>query len=1126
MKNPVILFFLCLIPILGTTQDLSNLRHKTLILAGDSIKIDSLNIIPNSFQLYDEGLTPVPDTLYHIDYITATLFYAESIAGEKVKASYRIFSADFIKPYYHKDPALIRDRTIKSSDPFRLTKEDLQFSGFYSESNLNKRGSISRGITLGSQQDVVINSNLNLQLSGKLSEDINIVAVISDNNIPIQPEGISQQIHEFDKVYIQLYNDKMNLTVGDFDMQESPGHFMRFIKKAKGVEYSGLFKPDKKNQSELSTTISGAISKGTFCRSSFMGQEGNQGPYKLRGCNNEQYIIVLAGTERIYIDGKLMTRGLDNDYIIDYNTAEITFTSNQPITKDKRIIVEFEYSERSYTRFLLYTSNSYKTQNGTYRLNIFSEQDDKNQTLQQDLSEDDKYFLSTIGDNVQQAIVPQIDSVGFNNNEILYKKIDTLVNGEFFQDVYEYSTNPDSAHYRLGFSFVGERNGNYMPAKTAANGKVYQWIAPENGIPQGSHEPIVLLITPKKKQVISLGGNNHWGGQTSGFYEFILTNNDFNTFSSKDHNDNLGYAIKLGIGHDFLKADTSRIRLQCRGIYQHINKHFDPIERFRPVEFERDWNLQQMNNQVNEHLYEVDLDFFEKNLGFSNYTFELINRQNLFQGIRNNLSGNLSLDGFELDFQGSLLNTKDVFNKTIFFRHNVIFSRHFKHFSVGVGEDSENNQWENLTVDSLLNNSFKYNQVEAFIRNPDTSLNHFFIIYRNRKDYTPQKNDLDLSSVGENMIIGMVTNAIPANRIKTTITYRNLKIPDTLLTDIRSDESLIGRLEHSLQIFKGVINTSTFLEVGSGLEAEKEFSYLEVVPGQGVYTWTDYNGNNVKELDEFEIAKFQDQANYIRIFTPVNDYITVYTNRLNQTVSIQPQRIWHNESGFRKLLVLFSDQLAYRIDRKSTVDNLLQNINPYGIDLDDPNLVTLATSIRNNLSINKTGQKFGLDYIIQKNKNHSFLAHGFDTRTLSTNGFRIRWNANQEITLINQSDAGNKSFTSEFFRSRNYHIHFLSNDLSFQYQPGLSFRIGLNYKTTFEENQLENEESAIQDLGLEMKYSILNKGNLSCRLNYIHIVFNADPNTPVAYEMLEGLHPGHNGTCHFFFRKVLHEGLN
>lgn len=107
--------------------------------------------------------------------------------------------------------------------------------------------------------------------------------------------------------------------------------------------------------------------------------EGNQGPYKLTGANGETYIIILAGTERVYADGILLIRGAENDYVIDYNSGEITFTPNQMVTKDIRVTIEFEYSDQYYFRSLITNSNTYTSNNNKLKLhfNIYSEQDSK-----------------------------------------------------------------------------------------------------------------------------------------------------------------------------------------------------------------------------------------------------------------------------------------------------------------------------------------------------------------------------------------------------------------------------------------------------------------------------------------------------------------------------------------------------------------------------------------------------------------------------------------------------------------------------------------------------------------------------------------------------------------------------
>jgi hypothetical protein len=78
-----------------------------------------------------------------------------------------------------------------------------------------------------------------------------------------------------------------------------------------------------------------AGSRGKFNTNNFNGTDGVQGPYGLTGLSGEKDIIILAGTERIFVDGIEMIRGENNDYIIEYSNATITFTPKRLITKCK-----------------------------------------------------------------------------------------------------------------------------------------------------------------------------------------------------------------------------------------------------------------------------------------------------------------------------------------------------------------------------------------------------------------------------------------------------------------------------------------------------------------------------------------------------------------------------------------------------------------------------------------------------------------------------------------------------------------------------------------------------------------------------------------------------------------------
>jgi hypothetical protein len=1126
LERRIIIAILLFLNLATSAQELSSRRTKTVGVSSDTVLLDTLPIMPGSVFLFDQQQDLIPDSLYQILPAEGSLIVTPALLNSQITIRYRVLAPEVFIPYYHKNPSNLQEKhSGQASDPFRISSEDLPTGAYYSYSDLNKRGSLSRGITFGNSQDVVVNSNLNLQLTGKLSDNLNIVAALSDNNIPIQPEGYSQQISEFDKVYIEVFNEHLSLTGGDFELQGSPGIFADFYKRAKGARFKGNFKLGNTNRDNFSTTVIGAISKGKFTRNSLIGIEGNQGPYKLQGANHEQFIVVLAGSERVYIDGRLLSRGIDRDYTIDYNNAEVRFTPKQPVTKDKRIIVEFEYSEQSYARFLVYTSNEFKTDKGSFYLNVYSEQDDKNQTLQQDLSDDEKKFLSGIGNDIENAVVPSIDSVGYNSEEVLYRKTDSLVAAITYPDVYVHSNDSSAAVYRLRFSFVGEGRGSYEPVNSAANGKVYQWVAPVNSEKQGSYEPVIMLVTPKKKQVVSFGGTQSITSLTKASFEFAISNNDLNTFSALDEDENLGYAMNLGIVQDMLRADTARIRLRGVAGFRHVSKNFNPIERFRSVEFSRDWNLINNNTLKEENIASFGLNFYERQAGYLNFQSEFLNQDNQFEGFRNTLAGNLKHAGFELNIDGSLMNSDDPGSKTRFLRHRISLARHFKFLVLGIREEAENNQWKEKSTDSLILNSFAFQEWEVFLTQPDSILNKGFISYRNRKDYLPANNSLEYANRGQDLSIGAAFLKNPNNRLQSTLTYRELTVQDTALSLTKPERNLTGRIEHGMQLVKGAITTTTFYEIGSGLETSREYAYLEVAPGQGVYRWIDYNQNGLKELDEFEVAQFKDEARYIRIFFPSSDFIAVYSTQFNQTINLNPARIWKTRDGLYKGLALFSNQFAYRINRKNSSGDIIKNLNPFTINLKDPDLLNLATSIRNNLSFNKTGKVFGADYIYQRNMNRGQFSNGADTRTNISHGLRGRLSLADNISLINQFDSGDKTFSSEFLSTKDYDIDFIYNKLSAQVQISMTLRLVADYGFRSQVNRLDVQESDEHNLGTELRYSIVNKGIITARVNYVHLTYNDDPNSPVGYEMLQGLLPGNNGTWTVLFQRSITGGI-
>lgn len=1103
---------------------LINLHTIEITPSSDTIFLHSLSVVQNSIIFTDKNNNIIPDLDYTFDFEKSSIVFNSIPNYETIIIKFKTFPINFFEPVslFNKSDFLV-GADEESEYQFIFSKDD--YKSNFSQSSLSRKGSISRGISFGNAQDVIVNSSLNLQLDGKLNNDLNITAAVSDNNIPIQPDGTSQQLQEFDKVFIKLYNENFSVIAGDFELKKPKGYFLNYYKKAQGAEikYQTNLINKKEKNIEINTSVSGAVAKGKLQRQEIKAIEGNQGPYKLTGSNNETFIVVLAGTEKVYIDGILLTRGTENDYIIDYNLGEIVFTANQPINKDKRIVVEFEYSDRNYTRFLVTTSNSIKFDNSEFWLNVYDESDNKNQPFDQTISTEDRALLSSIGDNLEMAVIPGYDSLLFDAGEIRYALIDTIVEGIVYDSVFVYNTNPDSAFYRISFSFVGANKGNYIKGVSAANGRVYQWVAPINGVPQGDYIPLKQIITPKKNQVVSFGGLSQIGEKTSINFELAYSKTDLNTFSKLDSDDDIGYAAKIGLNQDLIKTENSNFGLVIN--YGFLQNSFQAIENFRETEFTRDWNLESIYPQNNENLINGNLFFVNKKYGNSSIGTSLINRGNEYSGIQNHASANYKFGTWKVNGKASLLNSENNLYQTNFLRHNILISKTLGIFEFGIKELSERNVWTSRANDSITLNSFNFNQFEGYISSADSSKNNFFINYKYRDDDLPSNNKLVNSTIAQDFGIGTSLISNPNSRFTTVFNFRNLQVQDTSLYDGNSENNMTGKAEYTFRLLKGVITSTSLYEIGSGLERKTEFSYIEVAPGQGVFAWTDYNENGIQELDEFEIANFIDQANFIRVLIPTTDYIKTYTNQFNQSLKISPEVIWRSKTGIKKLISRFSNQFAYRISQKNTSSDILDYANPFNSGIDEAQLVNLNSSFRNSLSFNRGKPGFGIDYILQSNNSKILLVSGFDTRTNFNHNFLVRYNIGKIVSIRNNSSFGDKLYKSEFFSNKDYQIESLTNESQLSIQPNLNNRLTLLYEYETKENIGGGETLDSHNAGFEYRLSSVTKGALSATFNYIYYSYNSATNTAIAYEMLQGFMPGSNLTWSINFQRQLANGL-
>jgi hypothetical protein len=1097
----ILIFFTGLVSYGQKINSNSIIKHLTLVK--DSIYLESYSISPFNFKILDNSKKVISKDDYTIDFATSLLLIS-SKKYPKIWVFYDVLPEFLTKTYKKFDSNLIVPNASDLSKAYRLTqaKRTKEFQPF---EGLNSSGSISRSINLGNNQNTGLNSNFDLQISGKLSKDVNLRASITDNNVALQNGGFTQRLNEFDRVFIEMFTDKWRIKAGDVDMQNATTQFLRFTKKVSGLAVEATLKPDR-----MKASASGAVVKGRFFQYKFNGQESNQGPYRIKGPNGQEFVLIVAGSEVVYVNGVALKRGENNDYVLDYNAAQITFNSTFPITANIRIVIEYQFTDRNFTRFISYESFNYnndKLQIGAY---FYNENDAKNQPVQLSLSDEQKAVLAQSGDTDANMLVPSALSVSFDANKVLYKK--TQVDG---QTVFEVSNNPLDSLFEVRFSFVGSKKGNYILTRSTINGRVFEYLAPIGGELQGDYSPIIKLVAPDKLQVAVVNTLFKPNKKTTVKSEVAVSNFDKNLFSNLQDADNKGVAAKFNFSQILI---DKKWQWSSQLDYEFNSANFKTVERFRNVEFSRDWNVDFSTDVGAQSLLNLGMLLKRDNTQFS-YAYKSFSFGESFKANSHIVSVIIDNNNFKASLNSSYLKSESTIQKGRFFRLNSKIVKQFSKMWVGAIFEAESNKQKDTSTDLFLGQSQQFKDLSVFWGLGDSTKVFVKLGINIRENDSIREATLQKVSRSNTYFI---KSRLLQNKTGQLNLYANYRQVDNVF--LENDVSLNSRVVYSQSLFKNKVRLNTVYETNSGSLAQQEFTYIAVDDGQGFYTWIDYNNNGIQELNEFEVAVFKDQANFVRLFLPDVTFLKTHLNKFSQALVLNPSS-WRSQTGLKKSLSHFINQTFVLIENNKLRTGNGFNLNPF--DVSSNAVIGLKYSLRNSLFFNRGRQHYSTTYIYTKANNIANLITGSQQSFNRIHQLLFTHKLNKYWLLdIDNSIIDNKN-TAESFINRNYQLSEvkLSSKLTYLYNKSTSFDVSY----TFDNNK--NKDTGLETLqthkiGMHLQHNSKQKLAIQSGVDMFINNFKGNSNSPVAFQMLKGLQPGTNFTWNFSLQKQISNYLD
>ena len=435
----------------------------------------------------------------------------------------------------------------------------------------------------------------------------------------------------------------------------------------------------------------------------------------------------------------------------------------------------------------------------------------------------------------------------------------------------------------------------------------------------------------------------------------------------------------------------------------------------------------------------------------------------------------------------------------------IQLSKIWKPLTLNINNLLEYNLLRNTSNDSLRLNSFAFNELNAAVQSADKAKHQFLLGYKNRIEMAPYsirlRHHLTIHEVRAQYRFAQIKN----QSFSLNATYRHQSLKDSVGKTV-GEHYFVGNVQYTGRFLRNALIINTYYETGSGMELKKTFTFIKVAKGQGTHVWNDYNGNGIEELDEFEVAAFPDEAEYVKVWIAGTDYVNVWQSQWTQSLQLRPAAVWSSKQGFRKFLSRFSDVLTLN----SALKHKTKMFTPFSRDDNDTNLVAKRLNLTNTFSFNNSSSPFAFDLIVQKNSNTQCLYYGLETNTVDLQKLALKSTPVEPLYLQTTLEHSNTRNSSNCFTSRQYLVETWSAEEEIRLQFQNRYTAAVKGLYAHKVNHQGSERVQHLNAELSFEYRMPTRGTVSLTTEYVYMKGDIGQNSTVSYYMLEGLNLGQN----------------